>query len=460
MLRTVESRLLGAGSRTNFKSKIIWMRWVHRSADIVVSGGGLVGATCAAAIAKLEVTKNKNIVLLESSQNRPIKLGAEYSNRVAALNPGSVQLLERIGAWKIIEEHRFNPVHNMRVWESLSDASISFSNPDGTPLNYLVENDLTQLALNSVLETCSNLTVVYGAKAEKYTLPNPGKESIPEEKVLIHLENGDTVETDLIIGADGFRSQVRQSLGCESMSWEYDCMGVVATLELEQETLNHTAFQRFLPTGPIAILPLSPKYSSLVWSLPTKQAKAKMGLSDDEFLASLRRNLLDTSNLNPLVNSASAGLNLILQSFGDQAKPREVPHKIKGVKNRAGFPLGFSHSTRYIGPRTVIIGDAAHRVHPLAGQGVNLGFGDVETISRIIDESIRDGAGLGNRSYLREYETERQRHNVPTMFSIDSLHRLYSSSFTPIVLARTFGVQITDSLGPLKKALMSHAASG
>jgi len=274
------------------------------------------------------------------------------------------------------------------------------------------------------------------------------------------LDSGHSIQTNLLIGSDGNRSLVRQRLGVDAMSWEYGSMGVVATLKLTEDLPeNHTAFQRFLPTGPLALLPLNQKFTSLVWTLPIEEAKKKIAMPENEFVDDLEKNLWDNSNKNELVNMATQGFDALIKNVLGHHHQSKLPPRIKGAVNRAGFPLGFIHSTRYVGPRTVLVGDAAHRVHPLAGQGVNLGFGDVVTLTRIIDESIKDGAGLGNQSYLNEYETERQRHNIPTMFSIDALEKLYSSTFAPVVLARSLGVQATDSMGPLKKLLMSHASS-
>jgi len=433
---------------------------LHSSADIVISGGGLVGTACAAAIAKLDVTKKKKILLLESSKKREITMGEKYSNRVSALNPGSVKMLEQLGAWSTVPGHRANPIHNMQVWEACSDASISFGGEAGAPLSYLVENDVTQLGLNTALQDLNNVTVIHGCKVSKYRIPAECGDATPADKVEIFLSNGDVIETQLLIGADGNRSLVRESLGGENMSWEYNQMGVVGTLELAEETENHTAFQRFLPTGPIAILPLSSRYSSLVWSMPTNQAREMLQLSGADLVRELETGLWESSAHNGLVNTAATGLDYILRSFAasSSSSRSQLPPRIKGVENVAGFPLGFGHSPRYAGPRTLLIGDAAHRVHPLAGQGVNLGFGDVDTLSTILDRSLREGLSLGNTSWLLDYETERQRHNVPTMLAIDSLHRLYSSTFTPIVLARTLGLQVTDALTPLKKMLVNHAA--
>ena len=128
------------------------------------------------------------------------------------------------------------------------------------------------------------------------------------------------------------------------------------------------------------------------------------------------------------------------------------------MANRAAFPLGFGHSHRYIGPRTILIGDAAHRVHPLAGQGVNLGFGDVTSLASCVEDSLREGGLLGQREYLAQYETERQRHNLTTMMGIDGLQRLYCSDWTPLVMARSLGLMATEACDPVKKMLMKHAA--
>jgi len=431
------------------------------SADIVLSGGGLVGVACAVSLAQLDATKGMRIVLLEESPKRNITLGAEqYSNRVVALNPGSIQLLKRLGAWKIIDEHRHNDVRKMKIWDACSDSAITFSNDDGSPLSSIVENDLVQAALNQVLEGCTqNVTIIYGAKVEQYSLPNMKQDVLPAEAAYVTLDSGETIETSLLIGSDGNRSLVRESLGVPSLNWEYGSMGLVANLQLMEEMENHTAFQRFLPSGPLALLPLNTKYSSLVWTLPMAKAKEKMAMTEEEFVADLERNLWDNSSRDELATTAARGLDTLIKSFFGHKPNSQLPPRIKGAKNRAGFPLGFIHSTRYVGPRTVLVGDAAHRVHPLAGQGVNLGFGDVVTLTRVLNECIRDGAGLGNMAYLHEYETERQRHNLPTMFSIDALEKLYSSTFTPVVIARTLGLQVTDSIGPLKKVLMSHASS-
>ena len=167
--------------------------------------------------------------------------------------------------------------------------------------------------------------------------------------------------------------------------------------------------------------------------------------------------LFSDNNLS-LPDNHEHGLGTVLRSLTRSSpEVQETPPVVTGVANRAAFPLGFGHSVRYTGPRTVLIGDSAHRVHPLAGQGVNLGFGDVISLTRELDESLRAGAVLGGEESLCRYETDRQRHNLPTMLGIDALQKLYSSQATPIVLARSLGLLTTNAISPVKKMIMHHA---
>ena len=172
----------------------------------------------------------------------------------------------------------------------------------------------------------------------------------------------------------------------------------------------------------------------------------------------LNQALTSDVDQNELVNSVTTSLNLLLSNLASSSPDCvESPPVVTGVANRAAFPLGFGHSVRYTGPRTVLIGDAAHRVHPLAGQGVNLGFGDVIGLLAEVEESVRCGAVLGGEESLCRYETERQRHNLPTMLGIDALQKLYSSQATPVVLARSLGLMTSNAVSPIKKMIMQHA---
>ena len=250
---------------------------------------------------------------------------------------------------------------------------------------------------------------------------------------------------------------MRQSIGSEYRSWDYPQMGLVATLKIEGKPgPNTTAWQRFLPSGPVALLPLSPELSSLVWTVDKTQVKPLLEMSEETFVRKLNRALTSELDQNKLVNSVTSSVRQLL-GREETKEDQELPPVVRAAANRAAFPLGFGHSVRYSGPRTALIGDSAHRLHPLAGQGVNLGFGDVAGLVRAVEESLRSGAVLGQQDCLLSYETERQRHNLPTMLGVDALQRLYSSQATPLVLARSLGLLVTNAVNPVKMMIMKHA---
>uniref|UniRef100_A0A2A4J127 FAD-binding domain-containing protein n=1 Tax=Heliothis virescens TaxID=7102 RepID=A0A2A4J127_HELVI len=273
------------------------------------------------------------------------------------------------------------------------------------------------------------------------------------ETAITHLHN---------IGADGANSAVRKAMGVQYLSWSYEQMGVVATLNLSEECSNTTAWQRWLPTGPVAILPLDSTRSSLVWSTWQDNAKELLNLPEDQFVDALNDALWKQYPRNTGIETVTSWTSSWLKRVGlPDGTSRQLPPSICSVapNSRAAFPLGFGHSTRYIGPGVVLIGDAAHRVHPLAGQGVNLGFGDVKDLTQLLSEAMYSGLDITHPDWMEKYESVRQRHNVPTQLMIEMLHRLYTVDLMPVVLARSVGLQITNALQPLKKMIMSHATT-
>lgn len=428
----------------------------------MVAGGGMIGTAAATAIAKLVGLQDHKIVLLESAPRKEIQLTEQYSNRVSALSPSTVHLLDRLGAWDIIRSVRCQPVSQMKVWDFCSSATIVFDEEDGggdngEPLSYLVENDLTVKSLTEVMESCPNVEVRYGAKVKSYAIPSlQDQETMPKENVVIELEDGDEIEASLLVGADGVQSLVRKTLETEGdyISWLYGQMGLVGTLTLEPCDDNVTAWQRFLPSGPVAILPLDPTTSSLVWTVDKEDAPRLIKMDEELFVESLNTALTSRAGEQGIASAITDGLGSLLGQVD-----RPCPPIITGVTNRAAFPLGFGHSPRYIGPRTLLVGDSAHRVHPLAGQGANLGFGDVRELTDQVQAMVLDGAGLGHRDYLKHYETARQRHNVPTMLGMDGLQKLYSTDLPPLVILRSLGLSLTAASRPLRKLIQAHAAA-
>ncbi|XP_060524848.1 ubiquinone biosynthesis monooxygenase COQ6, mitochondrial [Cylas formicarius] len=424
--------------------------------DIIIAGGGMVGTTLACALGKNSRLANKKVLLLEGSSKKHWKLPENYSNRVVSINPGTHKLLNDIGAWKFIEKLRFTAVKRLEVWDAISDAHITFGDSEEDNVSYVVENDVILQSVSEEIKNVPNVNVMYDSKVKKYDLP-----ILTENVVTVTMDNDDVFTCELLLACDGVQSLVRKSMKTDYLSWSYNQMGVVATLKLSDEIKNEIAWQRFLPTGPIALLPLTADQSSLVWSTTPEQAKLLLNLREEEFVDELNKAIWQKYDHHSVIQQASSLFDTLLRFLNcPSGGIRQIPPKICGIikESRAAFPLGFGHSAQYIGQGVALIGDAAHRVHPLAGQGVNLGFGDVVCLNEILGEANISGANLNDMSYLKDYETKRQQHNVPTMLAVESLHRLYNTEFTPVVLLRSLGLQATHVIEPLKKAIISQAA--
>lgn len=246
-----------------------------------------------------------------------------------------------------------------------------------------------------------------------------------------------------------------------NFSLSYKQMGVVATLELNAEEAagNTVAWQRFLPTGPVALLPLTDTLSSLVWSTNVEHAKELLRMEPEAFVDALNAAYLKNYKSNTIVDNVMKTVESVFAL--KKNKIQQLPPKVLKLQegSRAAFPLGFGHASSYVSGGAALIGDAAHRVHPLAGQGVNLGFGDVLALTDVLAEAVYNGSSLDNIQYLLKYEQERLKANVPIMVGVHALQQLYCNDFPPIVLARSLGLKITNMMPPLKKFLMEKAIS-
>ncbi|XP_074766030.1 ubiquinone biosynthesis monooxygenase COQ6, mitochondrial isoform X3 [Athene noctua] len=263
------------------------------------------------------------------------------------------------------------------------------------------------------------------------------------------------------IGADGHNSAVRKEAEIKNIEHRYDQSAVVATLHLSEATDNNVAWQRFLPTGPIALLPLSDTASSLVWSTSHEHASELLSMDEESFVDSINSAFWSNVNHSDFIDTAGA----MFRSAISLLKPsgtavRQLPPSVAKVDpgSRAMFPLGMGHATEYVQHRVALIGDAAHRVHPLAGQGVNLGFGDIACLAHHLSAAAFNGSDLGSLKHLLKFETERQRHNVSLIAAVDLLKRLYSTRLAPLVLLRTWGLQATNALPPVKEQIMAFAS--
>ncbi|XP_059546771.1 ubiquinone biosynthesis monooxygenase COQ6, mitochondrial isoform X1 [Myotis daubentonii] len=460
-------------------------RWAGAAADtvydVVVSGGGLVGAAMACALGYDIHFHDKKILLLEAGPKKVLeKLPETYSNRVSSISPGSATLLSSFGAWDHICNMRYRAFRRMQVWDACSEALIMFDKDNLDDMGYIVENDVIMHALTKQLEAVSDrVTVLYRSKAVGYTWPSPISMADSSPWVHITLGDGSTLQTKLLIGADGHNSGVRQAAGIQNVSWDYDQSAVVATLHLSEVTENNVAWQRFLPSGPIALLPcprtevsalsidgvllrqLSDTLSSLVWSTSHEHAAELVSMDEENFVDAINSAFWSDANHTDFVDSASTMLHYAVAFLKPtKVSARQLPPSVAKVdaKSRVLFPLGLGHAAEYVRPRLALIGDAAHRVHPLAGQGVNMGFGDISSLVHHLRTAAFDGKDLGSMSHLTGYETDRQRHNTALLAATDLLKRLYSTSATPLVLLRTWGLQATNAVSPLKEQIMAFAS--
>ncbi|XP_055926115.1 ubiquinone biosynthesis monooxygenase COQ6, mitochondrial-like [Argiope bruennichi] len=427
--------------------------------DVIISGGGMVGCALAASLGSSSLLSGKRMLLLETSSKTDYTIDPDrYSNRVCALNKNTKQLFDSFQTWDKICRIRMKEVKKMVIWESCSDARISFQhNAMHDDIAYIVENDVILNSLWSTIDGLSDkIHVLKGMKATNLILP-----SDETELVTVELQNGIPLKTKLLVGADGVNSLVRNKMKVKYINWNYDQKGIVATLKLSEPTENVVAWQRFLPTGPIALLPLSDDLCSLVWTVSLPMCEKLLKMPEDQFVDSLNSSLWDQERKNSIIESAISNLkNVISALTPGYESVRQLPPSILSVepKSRAAFPLGLGHSTEYVAPRVALVGDSAHRVHPLAGQGVNLGFGDVKCLTECLEKSVYNGDSIGSLQYLLEYETKRQRHVLPTMIAIDALNRIYKTDLTPFVLLRSLGVTALDACQPMKNLMINQAS--
>ncbi|KAM9294213.1 ubiquinone biosynthesis monooxygenase COQ6, mitochondrial [Gastrophryne carolinensis] len=431
--------------------------------DAVISGGGMVGTAMACALACHPQLRHRKFLLLEAGPRKESeRIPEHFSNRVSSITPGSASLLASFGAWDHISTMRMKPYKRMQVWDACSDSLITFDKDSLEDMGYIVENDIITAALTRQLDAMSDcIEVMYRSRARAFTWPAPYPSGEGSPWVQIELADGRRIQTKLLIGADGQNSMVRSAAGMKSVKWSYNHVAVVATLQLSEPTDNNVAWQRFLPSGPIALLPLSDTHSSLVWSTSPEQADELLKMDTENFVDSVNSAFWSTEHHSEFISTANSLLHSavsLLMPSGTSV--RQLPPSVSGVcdKSRAAFPLGLAHTTEYVRHRVALIGDAAHRVHPLAGQGVNMGFGDVASLVHHLSGAAFDGKDLGSTQHLLAYETERQRHNIPLMAAIDLLKRLYNTKQPPVVLLRSLGLQATNAVLPLKEQIMAFAS--
>jgi ubiquinone biosynthesis monooxygenase Coq6 len=330
----------------------------------------------------------------------------------------------------------------------------------------MVENLNLTSGLLGRLQELGGVSVFDKARVERISMGEESEGLDMSGWPVVHLAGGKQLWARLLVGADGANSPVRTFAGIEARGWDYERHGVVATLELQgtgwggDET--KIAYQRFLPTGPVAMLPLPGKYSTLVWSTTPANASLLKTLSAEDFTALVNAAFrLSPTDLKYMHTQGSGQCDeLAWRLDKTHFDPSAVPQFVVGVQDGtvASFPLKMRHADGYIGERVALVGDAAHTVHPLAGQGLNQGQGDVQSLAKTIGFSVSHGQDLGSRMSLEPYASERYAANHVLLGVCDKLHKLYSVSSGPLVPLRSLGLNAVNALGPLKNFIMNQAA--
>jgi 2-octaprenylphenol hydroxylase len=390
-------------------------------ADLIIVGAGMVGSTLALALKD----SGLNILLVDGSplSVAPFSPEQAFEPRVSALSLASQRILERVGAWPGIVQRRASPYRDMHVWDGSGTGKIDFSasSVHADVLGHIVENRIVQDALLEQLHE-SEIDLLAHAKVEQLRRSGDGW--------LLQLENGSELRSRLIIAADGANSAVRRLAGCATREWDYLHHAIVTSVRCEKPH-QQTAWQRFTDDGPLALLPLKhndgKNWCSIVWSVPEEQAQQIMALDDAAFCQALSQ--------------------ACEQRLGT----------IEHADRRYRIPLRQRHAKRYVAPGLALIGDAAHSIHPLAGQGVNLGFLDTAVLAEELLHALQRGEDIASERVLSRFERRRMPHNLAMMAAMEGFQHLFQADALAARWLRNNGLKMVDSLSEAKAVFIRQA---
>ncbi len=384
--------------------------------DVLIVGAGMVGATLACGLAQ----RGLQVAVVDASEPLMTWDTHSYDMRVSAITRASQQLFDRVGAWDRIAAQRISPYQDMVVWDAGSDGAIHFDSADmgEADLGHIIENRVMVKALHQRMAELDNITLYCPQKLQHM--------QVEEKQASVTLADNTVLHAQLLVGADGSRSWLRQQADIAVKGWDFDQAALVTTVKTEQHHQN-TAWQRFLPTGPLAFLPLPDGFSSIVWSTQPDEAQRLCALPEDAFACEL----------------------------ADAFEHRLGA--IESVAARAVFPLRLFETLHYVKPRLALVGDAAHTIHPLAGQGVNLGLGDVARLLAVIAEAQQAGQDFADNAVLRRYERRSRADNRSMLLAMDGLKRLFGSELDVVRQVRGLGLSVLDRLTPIKNQIMKQA---
>jgi 2-octaprenyl-6-methoxyphenol hydroxylase len=390
----------------------------QQSADVIILGAGLVGLALAAA---LDSSGLRAIVLDPADPEE--REGPAYDGRTTAVSSSSMRMLAATGVLAHLSAEGC-PIRAIRVADGLEPGALTFEpGADGEPLGVMHENRNLRAALQARAETGRNIDLRWRTRTASVERGEHG--------VKVLLESGEQLQAPLLVGAEGRRSPSREAAGIRMARWSYDHTAIVGTLAHEAQHEN-IAYEIFYPAGPFALLPMTDlddgtHRSAIVWSTRTSDAEGLLALSDQDFAA-----------------EAEAAMGGFLG-------------RVRLATPRSSYPLGFHHAVRITDQRLALVGDAAHAVHPIAGQGVNLGFRDAAALAEVLVDGARLGLDLGDAQLVARYQRWRALDGFSVALATDGLTRLYGVPGRAASAVRRFGMALVDRLGPLKDALNGAA---
>ncbi len=383
--------------------------------DVAVIGGGIAGAACAVA---LEAAGFDVRLIERGSAPRPFSASGDFDPRVYAIAPRSAAFLERIRAWRQVTGKRLAPIGGMHVWDRDPERGLNFSASGlgaAGALGWIVEHGLLASSIWRCLPEVLRIVETEVVDAE-----------LDERRARLKLSSGDVIEAALAIGAEGAESPLRAVAGIEVSGWNYAQSAIVCHAMCSRPH-GGDALQRFVATGPIALLPLPDGRRSLVWSTDDAEARALLELDDAGF---------------------SARLTAAMQGAAGE---------VQTVTRRLSFPLRLLHANDYVATRFALVGDSAHVIHPLAGQGLNLGLADAEVLAQVLSEARDAGRDWTAMRTLRRYERARQADNLEMIALTDALNRAFRSNIPGLQTLLSGGLSLVDAIPPVKRALVRRA---
>jgi 2-octaprenyl-6-methoxyphenol hydroxylase len=384
--------------------------------DVIIFGGGLVGLALASALD----SSGLSAIVVDPADPAP-RADASFDGRTSAVSSSSMRMLETIGVADQLAEPGC-PIWRIAVADGLEPGALHFDPDDGEALGFMHENRHLRAALKARAEAGKNSWLMWKSQV---TSAERG-----EHGVVVSLEDGRKLSAPLLVAADGRNSKTREAAGINIARWKYDHQAIVSVLRHERPH-DHIAYEIFYPTGPFALLPMNDDSighrSAIVWSVPEDDTAGWLSLSDEDFAAEA------------------------------QAAMGEFLGKVELLAPRSSFPLGFHHAAQITARRLALVGDAAHAIHPIAGQGLNLGFRDVAALAEVLVEGARLGIDLGDQQLLERYQRWRSLDALSVAFATDSLTRIYGIPGRTASAIRRLGMGFVGRISPLRNRLMNEA---